>query len=131
MQVDGQRWVLVALMAAAVFVMAALWVLPRLVHRSPICERNVGTLGVALKSYARSHNGRYPASLTAVVGALTTDLPQCDRVGRDTYSSGYIVSTDFRTCTLECSDERWWFQQGLKASLLRFDSAAGGIVIVQ
>ena len=66
-----------------------------------LCYNNVKRLSVQLDVY-KKQQGKYPQSLESLVPGYFEGLPACPEAGKDTYSEGYIVSSDGSTFTLFC-----------------------------
>ncbi len=55
------------------------------------CKSNLRNLGTALVMYGEDNQGKYPATLSALVPNYLKILPNCPAAGMNTYSYGYRV----------------------------------------
>lgn len=54
-----------------------------------VCEEHLQELAAALRRYAASHDGHFPATLADLVPGYLEQIPECPTVSRDSYSRGY------------------------------------------
>ena len=66
------------------------------------CQRNLKVLTQALESYRKEHGGALPDRLSQLQPQYLKVLPDCPDSGEDSYSSGYQVSADHHSYTLQC-----------------------------
>ncbi|MBS2039789.1 zf-HC2 domain-containing protein [bacterium] len=66
------------------------------------CKRNLKVVDQALEAYRREHSGLYPDRLSQLKPDYLRQLPDCPDSGNDSYSSGYRVSPDHQSYTLQC-----------------------------
>lgn len=58
------------------------------------CKVNLKKIATALEIWSVDHEGKYPESLTPLVGEYLTRIPDCPAAAQDTYSATYRRFTD-------------------------------------
>jgi len=53
------------------------------------CKTNLKNIGTSLEMHASNNSGRYPVSLSMLVGNELRAIPTCPAAGTDTYSASY------------------------------------------
>lgn len=66
------------------------------------CKSNLKNLATAITLYANDNDHMYPPDLTKIIPYNFARMPTCQSTSTDTYTTGYSVSTDYRSFTLVC-----------------------------
>lgn len=66
------------------------------------CQGNLKQLSTCVQMYSTENNDYYPDQLAKIKPQYIKDIPCCPSVHKDTYTSGYEVSDDYRVYTLYC-----------------------------
>ncbi|MCE1245181.1 MAG: hypothetical protein LWY06_00905 [Firmicutes bacterium] len=91
------------------------------------CISNIRNMATSLEQYKNEdHEGKYPDTLVAICPRFIQSVPICPDAKRDTYTTGYEVSSDRKNYTLMCKGHNH-ADLGLPADMPYFNLQTGGL----
>ena len=94
-----------------------------------ICKENLKKIATAVRLYGADNKGIYPKKLSKVFPnpKYLELIPTCPSVSKDTYTDGYVVTTDRKSFTVYCMGKNH-SNVKVKGNFPQFSSTQGLVV---